>query len=425
MKFVLANWGTRGEVEPFIAIARELVHRGHDAHLVVGPELVGFAESAGLSAVAFGPALDTVIEAHHEYWSLVFSKPWRVQEMNKLLNEFAAPLIEYREQARETLLALSAGADLLVSGMNYEEVASNVAEYCGTALATLQVFPLRVNGFQLPFLPVPVCRSVMAASEWLTWRGHKAEDDAERNALGLPEATGHWTQRIAALDAMEIQAYDAVCYPGLADEWASWNDQKIPKRPFIGALTMGLAADEDVATASWIAAGTPPIFFGFGSMPVGSAADAVAMIAGACAQLGERALIGAGWADFGSVPEYDHVKIVGAINYAEVFPSCRAVVHHGGAGTVHAGLRAGRPTLLLWMLPDQACWASRLKKLKVGAGRRFVATTEKSLVADLRKILAPDYLDRAQQLAARMTKPAESVVVAADLMESFALSRRA
>ncbi|MGE2692130.1 glycosyltransferase [Mycolicibacterium pulveris] len=424
MKFVLANWGTRGEVEPFAAIGRELVRRGHDVHLVVGPELVGFAESTGAEAVAFGPAMDGVIEPHHEYWSLLFSKPWKAQELNRLLNEFAGPLAEHREQVRETLLTLSAGTDLLLSGMNYEEVASNVAEYCGTALATLQIFPLRVNGFQVPFLPPPVCRATMAATEWLTWRGHRAEDDAERAVLGLPKATGHWTQRITALGAMEIQAYDAVCYPGLADEWASWNDQQIPKRPFVGALTMELPADDDAEIASWIAAGTPPIFFGFGSMPVESAADTIAMIAGACAQLGERALIGAGWTDFSSVPHYDHVKIVGAMNYAEVFPSCRAVVHHGGSGTTHAGLRAGRPTLITWMLPDQACWAARLKKLKVGTGRRFVATTEKTLVADLRTILAPEYLDHAQQLAATMTKPAESVAAAADLAERFALSRR-
>lgn len=424
MKFVLANWGTRGEVEPFAAIARELVSRGHDVHLVVGPELVGFAESAGAEAVAFGPSLDTVIEPHHQYWSLLFSKPWQSRELNRLLNEFATPLAEYREEVRETLLALSAGADLLLTGMNYEEVASNVAEYCGTALATLQIFPLRVNGYQVPFLPASVCRATMAATEWLTWRGHKAEDDAERNALGLPKATGHWTQRIIALGAMEIQAYDAACYPGLAEEWAPWNDQQIPKRPFVGALTMELAADADAEVASWIAEGTPPIFFGFGSMPVESTADTIAMIAGACAQLGERALIGAGWTDYSAVPRYDHVKIVGAMNYAEIFPACRAVVHHGGSGTTHAGLRAGRPTLITWMLPDQACWASRLKKLKVGTGRRFVGTTEKTLVADLRTILAPEYLGCAQQLAARMTKPAESVAAATDLAERFALSRR-
>lgn len=424
MKFVLANWGTRGEVEPYAALARELVRRGHDAHLVVAPELVDFAKSAGAEAAAFGPTLDAVIEPHHQYWSLFFSKPWALRELNKLLTEFAAPLSEYRGQVREILLELCAGADLLLAGMNYEEVASNVAECCGTALATLQHFPLRINGQLVPLLPPRLGRSTMAATEWLTWRGHKVDDDAERIALGLPKSTGHWAQRITALDAMEIQAYDAVCFPGLAEEWAPWNDQVIPKRPFVGALTMELPAEDDTKIASWIAGGTPPIFFGFGSMPLDSAADTIAMIAGACGQLGERALIGAGWTDFGNAPQYDHVKVVGALNYAEVFPACRAIVHHGGSGTTNAGLRSGRPSMILWMLPDQACWASRLKKLKVGTGRRFSATTEKTLVADLRTILAPEYRDRAQQLSARMTKPAESVAAAADLAERFALSRR-
>ncbi|BBY80651.1 glycosyltransferase [Mycolicibacterium pulveris] len=425
MKFVLANWGTRGEVEPYAALARELVRRGHAVHLVVGPELVGFAESAGAEAVPFGPPLAAVIEPHHHYWNLFFSKPWQLRELNRLLNDFASPLSQCRDQVRETLLTLSTGADLLLSGMNYEEVASNVAECCGTALATLQHFPLRTNGSLVPFLPARLGRATMAATEWLTWRGHKADDDAERMALGLPKTTGHWTKRIAALDAMEIQAYDAVCYPGLADEWAAWNDQQIPKRPFVGALTMQLPADDDAEIASWIAQGSPPIFFGFGSMPLDSAAaDTIAMIAGACAQLGERAVIGAGWTDFGSVPRYEHVKIVGAVNYAEIFPACRAIVHHGGSGTTNAGLRSGRPTMILWMLPDQACWAAQLKKLKVGTGRRFSATTEETLVADLRTILAPDCVARAQQLAAKMTKPGESVAAAADLAERFALSRR-
>ncbi|BBX09174.1 glycosyltransferase [Mycolicibacterium aichiense] len=424
MKFVLANWGTRGEVEPFAAIGRELVRRGHDVHLVVAPEMVGFAESAGTQAVAFGPSLRVADDPHHEYWKLFFSKPWKLRTLNKLLAEFATPLNEYRQQVEKTLLSLSDGADVLLTGLNYEDVASNVTEHCGTPLATLQIFPLRVNGFEMPFLPAPLCRAVMKMVEWLTWRGHKAEDDAQRRALGLPKAGGPWTQRIAERQSMEIQAYDEVCYPGLADEWARWNDREIPQRPFVGALTMQLPTDDDADVAAWIDAGTPPIFFSFGSMPVDSAADTIAMIAGACAQLGERALVGAGWTDFSRVPAYDHVKIVGPMNYAEILPSCRAVVHHGGAGTTNAGLRAGRPTLITWMLPDQGCWGSRLKKLKVGTGRRFVATTENTLVADLRTILTSEYARRAQQLADRMITPAESVALAADLLEKFALSRR-
>ncbi|MCX2933916.1 glycosyltransferase [Mycobacterium sp. CVI_P3] len=424
MKFVLANWGTRGEVEPFAAIGRELVHRGHDVCMVVAPEMVNFAASAGPEAVGYGPTLEALDNPHHEFWATFFSKPWKIQELHRLLREVAEPLTRCRGEAGQILLSRAERADLLLTGMNYEDVAANVAESCGTALATLQIIPLRANGYLMPFLPALVGRSALTALEWLTWRAKKAEEDGERGALGLPKCEGHWSRRIATSGAMEIQAYDAVCYPGLADEWAKWNDQSIPRRPFVGALTMQLPAADDAEIASWIAAGTPPIFFSFGSMPVDSAADTIAMIAGACALLGERALVGAGWSDYSDAQYYDHVKIVGAVNYAEILPSCRAVVHHGGAGTTNAGLRAGRPTLILWMLPDQGCWGYQLKKLKVGTGRRFVGTTEKTLVADLRTILAPDYLDRAQQLAARMIKPADSVATAANLLEKFALSRQ-
>ncbi|WP_328359264.1 glycosyltransferase [Mycobacterium sp. NBC_00419] len=423
MKFVLANWGTRGEVEPFAAIGRELVGRGHDVQMVVAHEMVSFAESAGPQAIGYGPTLQSIDDPHHEYWMTFFKQPWRIKELNRLLNEVAEPLSQYRPDVRDKLISVSAGADVLLTGMNYEDVAMNVAEYCRTPLATLQIFPLRANGRLVPFLPARVGRAAMTAFEWGSWRAKQGEIDADRQVLGLPKSTAPWPQQIAELGAMEIQAYDDVCYPGLAEEWATWNHQQIPKRPFVGALTMELAAQDDEEIASWIAGGTPPIFFSFGSMPVDSAADTLTMIASACATLGERALIGAGWTDFSNAPQYDHVKVVGAMNYAKIFPACRAVVHHGGSGTTHAGLRSGRPTLILWMLPDQACWGARVKRLKVGTGRRFSATTEESLVSDLRKVLAPEAAIRAEELAARMTKSSDSVAAAADLLENFARAR--
>jgi UDP:flavonoid glycosyltransferase YjiC (YdhE family) len=187
---------------------------------------------------------------------------------------------------------------------------------------------------------------------------------------------------------------------------------------------MELTTDVDEDVTSWIAEGTPPIFFCFGSVPVESPADTLAMISAACAQLGERALVCSAGTDFSHVPHLEHVKVVGALNYAAIFPICRAVVHHGGVGTTSAGLRAAAPMLILWTLPDQAIWGTRIKRLKVGTARRFSTTTEKSLVADLRRILAPQYVVRAREIATRMTKPAESVAAAADLVDNFARSRR-
>jgi UDP:flavonoid glycosyltransferase YjiC (YdhE family) len=144
------------------------------------------------------------------------------------------------------------------------------------------------------------------------------------------------------------------------------------------------------------------------------------MISATCAQLGERALVCFGGTDFTDVPHPDHVKLVGPVNYATIFPVCRAAVHHGGSGTTAASLRAGIPTLILWSSADQPYWGAQVKRLNVGTARRFSTATQESLKADLRDILAPQCVARARELATRMTSPAESVGRAADLLEDAA-----
>jgi UDP:flavonoid glycosyltransferase YjiC (YdhE family) len=419
MKFVLAFYGTRGDVEPGVAVGRELLRRGHDVRMAVPPDLIGFAESAGLEAVAFGPDTQAWLEVTRNFWARFFRNFWRVQEVIKLFRESREPGMQSWAEMSTMLTSLVEGADLLLTGLSYQELAANVAEYQGIPLATLHWLPIRVNGHIVPFLPAPLIRSAMTVYEWLVWRGVKKVDDVQRRELGLPKATGPAPRRIAERGSLEIQAYDEVCFPGLAVEWAKWDGQ----RPFVGTLTMELPTDADAEVGSWIAAGKPPIFFGFGSIPVESPADAIAMIGAACAQLGERALVGAGWSDFSDVPHFDHVKVVGTMNYAAIFPACRALVHHGGAGTTAAGLRAGVPALILWMADVQFMWGAALKRLKVGTARRFSTTTEKSLVADLRRILTPQYAARAREIGARMNQPAESVAAAADRVENFARLR--
>ncbi|MBS4729552.1 hypothetical protein MSM1_14780 [Mycobacterium sp. SM1] len=264
-------------------------------------------------------------------------------------------------------------------------------------------------------------RTTRTVVEWLVWRMWKKVEDAQRRELGLPQATSPAPRRFTQRGSLEIQAYDEVCFPELATEWVKWNG----RRPFVGALTLELSTEADEDVGSWIAAGTPPIYFGFGSVPVQSPAETLAVIGDACAQLGQRALVCSGWSDFGNATHCEHVKLVGAVNHAAIFPACRAVVHHGGAGTTAAALRAAVPQLILWTLPDQPLWAAQIKRLNVGYGRRLSTTTTESLVADLRTVLAPQYAARAREIAAQMTKPAESVSAAADLLEGFARSPRA
>ena len=199
-------------------------------------------------------------------------------------------------------------------------------------------------------------------------------------------------------------------------------DLDAPPR-FVGALTLGLPSDADDEVLSWIAAGTPPVYFGFGSTPIASPAETIAVISAACARLGERALICSGPNDVTGIPQADHVKIVAEVNHAAVFPICRAVVHHGGAGATAAGIRAGIPTLILWFWLDQPVWAAGVTQLKVGSGRAFMESTLDSVVADLRGILTPECAARAREVSASMTKAAESVTRAADFLEEAALKQ--
>jgi UDP:flavonoid glycosyltransferase YjiC (YdhE family) len=420
MKFVLASYGSRGDIEPCAAVGRELLRRGHEVRMAVSPDVIGFVESAGLAAVAYGPDRQVWQDAYRDFWTSFFGNFWRIQDLIRSWRELGEVSTQFWGQMSTTLTSLADGADLLFTSVLGEEPAANVAEYYDIPLATLHSFPMRANGQLVPILPAPLARSAMTVSEWLGWPVTKKLGDAQRRELGLPKATGPSPRRITERGALEIQAYDEVCFPGLAAEWAKWDGQ----RPFVGALTLELPTDADDEVASWIAAGTPPIFFGFGSTPVKSPADTLAMISAVCAQLGERALVCSGLSDFSHVPHFEHVKVVGAVDFASIFPACRAVVHHGGAGTTAAGLRAGVPTLILWPLLEQAMWGAQLKRLKVGSRRRLSSTTEKSLVADLRRILAPQYVIRAREIAARMTKPAESVSNAADHLENFARLRR-
>jgi UDP:flavonoid glycosyltransferase YjiC (YdhE family) len=415
VKFAMASYGTRGDIEPAVAVGRELQRRGHEVCIAVPPDLVSFAEAAGLATVAYGMEVEPQLDAYRDLWTSWARRFWRIQDLIVLSREALKIVTQQWAEMSKALMSLADGADLLSTGVGFEQPAANVAEYYDIPLVALHTFAWRPNGRLFPTVPPPLARSAMTGYDWLAWRLTKVAEDAQRRELGLPKATGPSPRRIAARGSLEIQAYDEVCVPGLAAEWAKWDG----RRPFVGALTMELSTDADEEIASWISAGTPPICFATGSIPVESPADTVEMISSACAQLGERALLCTGGTDFSDVPHFDHVKVVGVVNYAAVLPACRAAVHHGGSGTTAASLRAGIPTLILWTAGDQPFWGNQLKRLKVGTSRRLSTTTRESLVADLRRILTPHYATRARELATRMTKPAESVARATDLVEDF------
>jgi UDP:flavonoid glycosyltransferase YjiC (YdhE family) len=379
MRFALATVGTRGDVEPFATIGRELQRRGHDVRMAVPPNYVGFVESAGLAAVPHGA---DQVEQNAEIVRKYGNAPNPVLMAWEVLRS----ITELWPKLGAALTSLADGADLLLTDTSEHGLCANVAEYYDIPAAVLHYYPT-------------------GGESQVT----KEAELAQRQELGLPEPAASTTRQ-----ALELQAYDELFFPGLAAEWA----QSEVRRPFTGALTLELPTEADEEVLSWIAAGTPPVYFGFGSSArVASPVDLISMISDSCAQLGERALICSGVSDLTQLPDADHVKVVSAVNHSAVFPACRALVHHGGPGTTFAGIRAGIPTLALAVSVDQPLWAALINQLEVGIGRHFAETTPDSLIADLRSLLDPRYITRTREVAALMTTPAQSAANAADLLE--------
>lgn len=394
MRFVVAGYGSRGDVEPCAAVAAELLRRGHEVRLAVPPNLLDLIESAGLAAIAYGPDSREEMNPGSD---LVRELAPRMRNPLSVVPEVVEHVTRIKLDKSATLTRLADDADLILASFNEQGSAANVAEYQAIPFAALHLFPER-----------------LWSSNWLFARMTQVAEAAQRRALGLSEAAAPTPPRL------EIQAYEEFCLPGPTGQWVDETGQ----RPFVGAIPLELPTGSDQEVLSWIANGTPPIYFGLGSTAVTSTVDTCQMISAACAHLGERLLFCAGPNDVTDIEHSDRVRVVAAVNHSAVFPRCRTVVHHGGAGTTAAALRAGIPSLILWQWLDQPLWAAAVQQLEVGFGRRFWDTTGQTLVADLQLLASPQYAVRARGVANRMTRANESRAVAADLLEEAAGRRR-
>ena len=385
MKVVLAAYGSRGDVEPCAVVGRELQRRGHDVLIAVPPNMVALVESIGLDAMAYGPDSHAQLDAAADFFVGNKKNPYRA------LPEAVERVAQVWLDKGTALASLADGADVMVSGMNEQRLAANIAEYQGIPLVALHFFPARIQ-------PSGALDSMLV----------QVSEQPLRRALGMPDAPE------PTPPVLEVQAYDERCLPGQPDQWAE------PGKPFVGALTLESPTDTDDAVLAWIAQGTAPIYFGLGSTPISPPAEIVGMVIAACAQLNERLLICAGPNDLSDFDHFDHVKFVGAVNHAAVLPGCRAAIHHGGAGTTAAAMRAGVPSLVLWLWLDQPAWGAGVQQLKIGSALRFADVTQQSLTAQLTSILMPDYRTRARNIADEMISPHESASYAADLVEGVA-----
>ena len=117
---------------------------------------------------------------------------------------------------------------------------------------------------------------------------------------------------------------------------------------------------------SFIKAGPPPLYVGFGSMTDQHAARTTRIILAAAQATGMRVVISQGWARLGNeeLPPFSH--LIGPVSHESLFPYMAGIIHHGGAGTTAAAARSGRPQAIIPHLLDQFYWAERVERLQVG-----------------------------------------------------------
>ncbi len=381
--------------------------------MVVGapPNLCGFVAAAGLSAEPFG--YDT--QAHMN--SDVVRTRMRTGGPRQRWQAFTEIRDLGWSQAISDMSALGAGADAILTGFVTEQIAAPFAESVGAACISVHHAPIRPNS---AVSPVPAAVSGLPpalnrASWWLTdtamWLLTRDRQNALRRELGVDGTVAR-----SPRDRLEIQAYDPLLCPELVAEWSD-------DRPFVGFLGLSgeqrrrIAADTaDAELLDWVRTGTEPVYFGFGSMPVPDPAAVVGAIVTACDRLGVRALISTGWADL-APSDAENVRVVGALDHEQILPLCRVAVHHGGAGTTAAAMRAGIPSLVCWVGSDQPFWGARCVRHGVGASTRLKGLTAETLVAELTTVLAPDCARRAEEIAGELITPEQAVLRCADLIE--------
>ncbi len=150
---------------------------------------------------------------------------------------------------------------------------------------------------------------------------------------------------------------------------------------------------------AFLDAGTPPVYVGFGSMPMRASTDLAQVTIEAIRAQGRRALVSHGWADLALIDDRDDCFAVGEINQQALFARVAAVVHHSGAGTTTTATRAGAPQVVVPQVVDQPYWAGRVADLGIGTAHNGPTPTTESRSAALSTTLTPETRTRATAMA--------------------------
>jgi sterol 3beta-glucosyltransferase len=303
------------------------------------------------------------------------------------------------------LPTLLAGSDLIVAGTSAIAGLLPIAGQLGVPVVQAYLFPFRpTRAFPSPLVPgLPFGRALnrlsFHATRQIFWQSTRVADVAVRQALGL--AKGPLLGPFRALDrspAPVLYGYSPLVLPR-PDDW--------PRNVHVtGYWTLEPPGDwsppDDLL--AFLDAGEPPVYIGFGSMGSRDPQAAGRIALEALARTGQRGLLATGWGGLRADALPAHVHLTRAVPHSWLFPRLAAVVHHGGAGTTAAGLRAGIPAIVVPFMGDQPFWGSRVAALGVGPAPvpRRLLDAKRLAGAIAQAVSDPDMRERAAELGRRL-----------------------
>jgi UDP:flavonoid glycosyltransferase YjiC (YdhE family) len=400
MKVTLVGYGTRGDVQPFICLGAALRQRGHEVLVLAPRNETPTVRAAGLEARELPLNVQKMFAADAAQRMLAAGR------INKFFRWLHEEEKAYLDDLRSALVSGCGDAEVIVCHPLVEDRCAAIGEARRVPVISIHFFPL---------LPTRAFPSAFIATRnlgpWLNktthrmmlemlWRLSRSDVAALRRELGIAPARSSYTSAIASGRGSALLAYS----PALAPTPPDWLSSQQPVGPLVPWPELRAQMGESglpTKVESWLAAGPPPVFLGFGSMPVLNPPRLIEIARRSLTAVGARAVIAAGWSGLYQA-EDDELLSVERIDHQALFPRCAAAVHHGGSGTVHASLAAGTPTLVCSVFADQPFWGHRCRQLGVGDTFAFKRLDERRLTTALRTVLDEPVRARARRLSERM-----------------------
>ncbi|XP_075648588.1 sterol 3-beta-glucosyltransferase UGT80A2 [Castanea sativa] len=401
LQVVMLIVGTRGDVQPFIAIGKRLQDYGHRVRLATHSNFKEFVLTAGLEFYPLGGDPKVLAGYMVKNKGFLPSGPSEIPiQRNQMKDIIYSLLSACRDPDMDTNVAFKADA-----------IIANPPAYGHTHVAEALKVPIHIF-FTMPWTPTsefphPLSRVKQQAGyrlsyqivDSLIWLGIRDMiNDVRKKKLKLRPVT--YLSGSQGSDSDIPHGY--IWSPHLVPKPKDWG----PKVDVVGFCFLDLASNYEPpeSLVKWLEAGDKPIYIGFGSLPVEEPEKMTQIIVEALETTKQRGIINKGWGGLGNLAEpKDFIYLLENCPHDWLFLQCKAVVHHGGAGTTAAGLRAACPTTIVPFFGDQPFWGDRVNARGVGPPPIPVDEfTLPKLVEAINFMLDPKVKERAVELAKAM-----------------------